>query len=154
MEITKVDINRPFAEFVDSNKEKVVVEDDNDYLKILLTIEDVVLFRWQTRPILKDKSVISAYKKLTKDFDNQKKGSLASEISMQVKTELVRNKIKGGRNYTYGEIMSCLKYLIKIVENHHRPDGRGYLYWVKTIFEGNMPETEEEILKYILKHEM
>lgn len=154
MEITDVDAKRPLAELVDSNKEKVVVEDDDDYLRILLTIEDMVLFTWQTRPILKDKTVLSAYKKLTKDFDKQKKGSLASEISMRVKAELVRNRIEGGRDYTYGGIMSCLKYLIKIVKNHHRPDGRGYLYWVKIVFEGNMPETEEEILEYILKHEL
>ena len=111
------------------------------------------MFTWQGKPILKDKTVISAYRKLTKDFDKQKKGSLASEISLHVKAELVRNRIEGGRDYTYGEIMSCLKYLIKIAKNHNSPSGRGYLQWIKTIFEGNMPETGEEILEYILKHE-
>ncbi|MCG7850185.1 MAG: hypothetical protein MIO93_13570 [ANME-2 cluster archaeon] len=153
MEITEADVNRPLAELVESGNEKVLFEDIADYYEIFFSIENTVLNIWQKKPFLKDKTVLSAYNKLTKDFDGQKEGSLADEISKSVKALLVQNKLEGERSYTYGEINSCVKHLIKLVKQHSSPSGIGYLHWIKTFYEGNMPKTDEEIWDYIEKYE-
>jgi len=153
MEITEADVNRPLAELAESGNDKVLFEDIGDYYEIFFSIENTVLNIWQKKPFLKDKTVLSAYKKLKKDFDGQKEGSLADEISKSVKALLVLNKLEGERSYTYGEINSCVKHLIKLVKQHRSPNGIGYLYWIKTFFEGNMPKTRAEIWKYIQKYE-
>jgi len=153
MEITEADVNRPLAELVESGNEKVLFEDIADYYEIFFSIENTVLNIWQKKPFLKDKTVLSAYNKLKKDFDGQKEGSLADEISKSVKALLVQNKLEGERSYTYGEINSCVKHLIKLVKQHRSPSGIGYLHWIKTFFEGNMPKTDKEIWDYIEKYE-
>jgi len=153
MEITEADVNRPLAELVESSREKVVIEDMGDYYDIFFSIEYIVLNFWEKKPALKDKTVLSAYHKLKKDFDGQKKGSLADEISKSVKAMLVHNKIEGERSYTYEEIISCVKYLIKLVNQHRSPSGIGYLQWIKTFFEGNMPITDTELFDYIEEYE-
>ena len=153
MENTEANVNRPFAELVESGNEKVLFEDIADYYEIFFSIENTVLNIWQKKPFLKDKTVLSAYNKLKKDFDGQKEGSLADEISKSVKALLVQNKLEGERSYTYGEINSCVKHLIKLVKQHRSPSGIGYLHWIKTFFEGNMPKTEKEIWDYIEKYE-
>ena len=153
MDITEADVNRPLAELVESGNEKVLFEDIGDYYEIFFSIESTVLNFWQKKPALKDKTVLSAYHKLKKDFDGQKKGSLADEISKSVKAMLVHNKIEGERSYTYGEINSCVKHLIKLVNQHRSPSRIGYLQWIQTFFEGNMPKTDTEIWEYIQKYE-
>ena len=153
MDVTEADVNRPLAELVENSREKVVIEDMGDYFEIFFSIESTVLNFWQKKPALNDKTVLSAYHKLKKDFDGQKKGSLAYEISKSVKALLVFNKIDGERGYTYEEIISYVKYLIKLVNQHRSPSGVGYLHWIKTFFEGNMPETRAEIWEYIQKYE-
>ena len=153
MEITEADVNRPLRELVESSREKVVIEDMGDYYDIFFSIEYIVLNFWEKKPVLKDKTVLSAYHKLKKDFDGQKKGSLADEISKSVKAMLVHNKIEGERSYTYEEIISCVKYLIKLVNQHRSPSRIGYLQWIKTFFEGNMPITDTEIGDYIDEYE-
>ena len=153
MEITEADVNRPLAELVENSREKVVIEDMGDYYEIFYSIEYIVLNFWQKKPALNDKTVLSAYHKLKKDFDGQKKGSLADEILKSVKAVLVFNKIEGERSYTYEEIISCVKYLIKLVNQHRSPSRIGYLQWIQTFFEGNMPITEIDICEYIDKYE-
>ena len=153
MDVTEADVNRPLAELVESSREKVVIEDMGDYYDIFFSIEYIVLNFWEKKPALKDKTVLSAYHKLKKDFDGQKKGSLADEISKSVKAMLVHNKIEGERSYTYEEIISCVKYLIKLVNQHRSPSRIGYLQWIKTFFEGNMPITDTEISDYIDEYE-
>jgi len=153
MEITEADVNRPLAELVENSREKVLFEDIGDYYEIFFSIESTVLNFWQKKPALNDKTVLSAYHKLKKDFDGQKKGSLADEISKSVKAMLVHNKIEGERSYTYGEINSCVKHLIKLVNQHRSPSRIGYLHWIQTFFEGNMPITEIDICEYIDKYE-
>ena len=153
MEITEADVNRPLAELVENSREKVVIEDMGDYYEIFYCIESTVLNFWQKKPALNDKTVLSAYHKLKKDFDGPKKGSLADEISKSVKAVLVFNKIEGERSYTYEEIISCVKYLIKLVNQHRSPSRIGYLQWINTFFEGNLPITETEIGDYIEKYE-
>ncbi len=153
MEITEADVNRPLAELVESDNGKVAIEDIADYHEIFASIESVVLFMWQENPALKDKTVLSAYNKLKKDFDSQKKGSLAYTISQSVKGQLMLNRIEGERSYTYEEIISCVKYLIKLVNQHRSPSRIGYLQWIKTFFEGNMPITDTDISDYIDEYE-
>ena len=153
MYITEADVNRPLAELVENSRGKVVIEDMGEYCDIFFNIESTVLNFWQEKPALKDKMVLSAYHKLKKDFDGQKKGSLADEISKSVKAVLVFNKIEGERGYTYEEIISCVKYLIKLVNQHRSPSRIGYLQWIKTFFEGNMPITDTEISDYIDEYE-
>lgn len=63
------------------------------------------------------------------------------------------NRIERGRSYTYGEIISCVRLLIKLVKQHRSPSGIGYLQWIKTFYEGNMPKTDEEMRDYIEKYE-
>ncbi len=154
MEITEADVNRPLAELVESGNGKVAIEDIAKYHEIFASIELVVLFMWQENPALNDKTVLSAYNKLKKDFDSQKKGSLAYTISQSVKGQLMLNRIEGERSYTYGEIISCVRLLIKLVKQHRSPSGIGYLHWIKTFYGGNMPKTDEEILEYTLKYEI
>jgi hypothetical protein len=153
MKITEADVNRPVAELVERGNKKVLFEDIDEYYEIFYSIESTVLNFWQKKPALNDKTVLSAYNKLKKDFDGQKKDSLADEISKSVKALLVFNKIEGKRGYNYGEINSCIKILIKLVKQHRSPSGIGYLHWIKTFFEGNMPKTKSEIRKYIQKYE-
>jgi len=153
MYTTEADVNRPFAELVKKSRGKVVIEDMGDYCNIFFNIESTVLNFWQEKPALKDKMVLSAYHKLKKDFDGQKKGSLADDISKSMKALLVFNKIEGERGYTYEEIISCVKYLIKLVNQHRSPSRIGYLQWIKTFFEGNMPITDTEISDYIDEYE-
>ncbi|MBW2741175.1 MAG: hypothetical protein JRE64_20560, partial [Deltaproteobacteria bacterium] len=99
MEITEADVNRPLAELVENSKEKVIIEDIAEYSEIFFSIESTVLNIWQKKPALNDKTVLSAYHKLKNDFDGQKKGSLADEISKSVKALLLYNKIEGERSY-------------------------------------------------------
>ena len=153
MEITKADVNRPLAELVESGKGNMAIKDMAEYQEIFASIESVVLFMWQENPALKDKTVLSAYNKLKKDFDSQKKGSLAYTISQSVKGQLMLNRIEGERSYTYEEIISCVRLLIKLAKQHRSPSGIGYLHWIKTFYEGNMPTTESEIREYIQKYE-
>ena len=153
MENTEANVNRPLAELVEKGNGKVAFEDILDYHEIFVSIESVVLFMWQENPALKDKTVLSAYNKLKKDFDGQKEGSLAYNISQSVKGQLMLNRIEGERSFTYGEIISCVRLLIKLVKQHRSPSGIGYLQWIKTFFEGNMPKTDQEIWDYIEKYE-
>jgi len=153
MEIKKADVNQPLAELVENGNRKVAIEDIADYHEILASIESVVLFMWHEKPNLKGKTVLSAYNKLKKDFDSQKKGSLAYTISQSVKGQLMLNRIEGERSYTYGEIISCVRLLIKLAKQHRSSSGIGYLHWIKTFYEGNMPKTESEIREYIKKYE-
>ena len=80
-------------------------------------------------------------------------GKVGYNISESVKGQLVLNIIEGERSYTYGEIISCVRLLIKLVKQHRSPSGIGYLHWIKTFYEGNMPKTESEIREYIQKYE-
>ena len=153
MENTRVHVNQQLAELVENGNGNVAIEDIADYHEIFVSIESVVLFMWQENPALKDKTVLSAYNKLKKDFDGQKEGSLAYNISQSVKGQLMLNRIEGERSFTYGEIISCVRLLIKLVKQHRSPSGIGYLQWIKTFFEGNMPKTDQEIWDYIEKYE-
>lgn len=153
MENTRVHVNQQLAELVENGNGNVAIEDIADYHEIFVSIEYVVLFMWQENPALNDKTVLSAYNKLKKDFDGQKEGSLAYNISQSVKGQLMLNRIEGERSFTYGEIISCVRLLIKLVKQHRSPSGIGYLQWIKTFFEGNMPKTDQEIWDYIEKYE-
>ena len=146
-------MSQPLADLVESGTRKVSEENVADYQGILTCIEAAVLYAWQENPNLNDKKVLSAYNKIKKDFDGQKKGSLADEISQSVKGQLMLYKIEDNKIYTHGEIISCVKFLIKIAKNHKSRNGIGYLHWIKTFYEGNMPTTEEAILEHIQKYE-
>ncbi len=146
-------MSQSLADLVESGTKKVSIENISDYHGILTSIEAAVLHTWQENTNLNDKKVLSAYNKLKKDFDGQKKGSLADKISQSVKGQLMLYKSEDNKIYTHGEIISCVKILIKIAKNHKSPNGIGYLHWIKTFYEGNMPETEEDMLEYAQKYE-
>ena len=65
---------------------------------------------------------------------------------------IIRTREKQGK-YTYGEIISCISYLIKIAHEHKSSDGVGYLKWVKTFFDGDMPLTVDDIVDHIFQNE-
>jgi hypothetical protein len=142
----------PLSELTENDRKIVDVTDMEEYAVIFFNIEYQILVYWKQHPHMKDKTVLHALITLTRSFDNQKESSLAGRIARAVK-EGVHSSRKEGKVYTYGEVISCLKLIKKIVKIHRAPHGRGYLYWVETFFQGRLPETEEEIKNYILKYE-
>lgn len=141
------------AELVKDNKERVDVTAMEKYAEIFFSIEQTILDYWEEHPKLKDKVVLSAFKKLIYDFDSHIETSLAGRISESVKEMLVYMMVKKEKVYTYGEIISCVKLLKKIAKIHKAPHGRGYLYWVRTFLKGSLPQTKKEMREYILKYE-
>lgn len=140
------------AELTEDDRKTVDVTKMEEYAGIFLYIEYNIIKYWYEHPSLKDRDVLSTFKKLITSFDNHKEGSLAGIISRSVKYELIRQR-EEGKVYTYGEVISCVRLLKKILKVHKAPHGRGYLYWVETFFGGKLPETTEEILEYILQYE-
>ena len=154
IEITDEDIRVPIAELVVNDNKRVKISDMADYCDVFFAIENTVYSYWESNADLADNDVIRIFVNLLRDLDRQKEGTLESEISMGIKAILTWRNIKGMRPYTAGEIASCISFLLKIAKNHKSPDGRGYLKWIKTFFEGRMPKTVEEQIEYTLKNEM
>ncbi len=152
-EITDEDLLDPLTAFVKPDKREVVIADMEDYADVFYAVEYTVMCIWQDDPALEDRDVISAYKKLLKDFDGGEEGSLVDEISKSVKAMLLYRRLDGREDYTHGEIVSCLKFLVNIARQHKSPSGRGYLHWLRVFFEGKLPVTEGEMLDYILRYE-
>lgn len=153
IEITEEDVKVPITELVVNDKRHVKIKDMADYYDVFFALENTTFRYWGSHPKLTDSDVISAFNSILRDFDNQKDGTLASELSMGVKAVLILRKRNNTKNYTLGEITSCISLLIKLAKEHERPDGRGYLRWIKAFFEGKMPKTEGEITKYILQND-
>jgi len=151
MELPYIDI--PLEELTEPDRTPVAVTAMEHYAGIYFYIEYPILLYWKKHPHLKDKKVISVFKKLIKNFDHHKGSSLEGIISRAVKAELLRSKVEEGRIYTYGEVISCVRLLKNIAKTHRSSNGRGYLHWVETFFVGKLPETKEEIKEYILKYE-
>lgn len=145
-------MDTPLSQLVEADRKRIVIKNMADYAEILFSIEEPILSYWKENPKLKDRDVLFAFAKLLKRFDNHKEQYLPGRISISLKEMLVYEKEKG-RTYTYGEVVSCLTLLKNIAKTHRSPNGRGYLQWIQTFFEGNLPETEEEILEYIRKYE-
>jgi hypothetical protein len=143
----------PLAQLTEDDRKMVDVTKMEEYTLIFFHIEHAVLRYWYKHPTLKDRDVLSTFKKLIKNFDNHKEGSLAGIISRSVKYELIRQRKEEKKVYTYGEVISCVRLLKKILKIHKAPNKRGYLHWVETFFEGKLPETEEEITEYIRQYE-
>lgn len=140
------------ADITDPDRTPADVTQMDEYAEIFFCLEFSILRYWKNHSRLKDKKVISTFKRLIKSFDDNTESSLAGILSREVKAELIRLK-EEGRTFTYGEIISCVRLLKKIAKIHKSPDGRGYLRWVETFFRGQLPETEKEMRDYILKYE-
>jgi transcriptional antiterminator len=153
-EITEEEVKAPLGELVINNKKQVKIKDMADYYDVFFAIENTTFHYWIGNPDLNDRKVINAFNHLLRDFDNQKEGGLASEISKSVKAILIWRKRNKDRDYTLGELTSCISLLIKLANEHKSSGGRGYLKWIRAFFEGRMPESEEEIMKYILQNEI
>ncbi len=154
IEITDADVDVPLADLVKNDRRRVKIMDMGDYSDIFYAIESTILDYWAFHPQLKDRDVIKAFNELIRDFDNLKEGTLACEISKEVKAVLVWRRRNNQKDYTYGEIISCLSLLRKLAKIHRSSDGIGYLKWIKAFFEDRLPETEEEIIEYILENEL
>lgn len=153
-EINEEDVKFPISMLVLGSKKPVEIIDMADYADIFFAIENTVLhFVSESDTNVIDQDVLKAYNYLLKDFDNHKEDTLESEISKSIKAFLIMRKKNGERGYTYGEIISCVKFLIKIANDHKSPDGLGYIRWVKTFLEGNMPKSIDEIVEYIFQNE-
>ncbi|KYK32852.1 MAG: hypothetical protein AYK22_01650 [Thermoplasmatales archaeon SG8-52-3] len=154
-ELTEEDVKVPIRKLVLSSKKPVKIRNMEDYADIFFSIENTVFYNWsEFDSVLNDQDVLNAYNQLLEDFDNQKENSLSSEISKSVKAFLLMRKKEGMKDYTYGEIASCVSYIIEIANNHKSPDGLGYLKWIRTFFEGNMPKNIDEIAKYMFENEI
>jgi hypothetical protein len=153
-DITEEDVKVPLHTLVIDRRTRVNIGNMADYSDVFAAIEGTVLAFWQEATRIRDKDVLSAYTALLKDFDHQPEGSLASEIAKCVKANLLSRRQEKLKDYTYGEITSCLTKLITIAKDHRSPDGIGYLKWVKTFFEGDMPMDIGSILEYMFTNEM
>ena len=146
------EVRLPLANFVSNDTARVKIDDMADYGSIFFAIEWIVMNHWKIFPIV-DKDVRETYHRLLKDFDGHEEGTLGSTIAKSVKAALIYEREHNNWQYTRGEITSCLKHLINILDNHRSPDGVGYLKWTTTFFEGELPETEEDLRKYIRENE-
>ncbi|MFQ6060667.1 MAG: hypothetical protein ACE5KV_05135 [Thermoplasmata archaeon] len=154
VELTEEEVGVPLAELVIDDKKRVRIDDMADYYEVFFAIECSTLLYWESHEEITDKDVMKAFNRLLLDFDNQKEGTLASEISKAVKANLILRRRDQEEDYTFGEIASCISFLKRIAKHHKSPDGRGYLKWIRAFFEGRMPMTEEEIVDYILQNEV
>lgn len=143
----------PIAKLVINNKKGVKINDMADYYDLFFAIENTTLLYWESHTDITDKDVINAFNRLLRDFDNQKEGTLESEISKDIKVILILRKNDKKEDYTLGEIVSCIILLMKIAKEHQSSNGIGYLKWIRAFFEGRMPLTEEEITEYIFQNE-
>jgi hypothetical protein len=148
------DVNVPLRTLVIDKRTGVNIWNMGVYAEVFAAMEGTVMVFWAKDRTIRDKDVLSAYTSLLKDFDGQPEGSLAAEIAKCVKAILLSRKQEKLKDYTYGEITSCLSKLIIIAKDHRSPDGIGYLKWVKTFFEGNMPMDRMSILEYMIKNEL
>jgi hypothetical protein len=153
-DFTEEDVTVPLHTLVIDKRTAVKIRNMADYSDVFAAIEGTVLAFWQEETRIHDRDVLSAYTSLLRDFDHQPEGSLASEIAKCVKAILLSKKQETQKDYTYGEITSCLSMLITIAKDHRSPDGIGYLKWVKTFFEGDMPMDRNTIIEYMFKNEM
>ena len=151
---TEEDVSVPLHTLVIDKRTARNIWDMADYADVFAVIEGTVLAFWDEERKIRDKDVLSAYTSLLKDFDHQPERSLASEIAKSVKAVLLSRKQEKLKDYTYGEITSCVSKLLTIAKDHRSPDGIGYLRWVKTFFDGNMPNDKDAIMEYIFKNEM
>ena len=153
-ELSEEDVMVPLDTLVLNRRTPVNIWDMARYSDVFGAIETTVLQVWQDTPKLRDRDVLAAYTLLLKDFDHQPESSLASEVAKSVKASLIFRARDKEKQYTYGEVLSCVSKLVRIAKDHHSPDGRGYLKWVRTFFEGNMPTNLNDILDYMFKNEM
>ena len=154
-EIIEEDVKVSINKLVISDKKPIIIRNMEDYGEIFFTIENTVLYCYSEFDFnVNDHEVIKTYNSLLKDFDNQKENTLASEISKSVKAFLIMRRKNGKRDYTYGELTSCVSFLIKIAKNHKSPDGLGYIKWIRSFLEGNMPESIDEIVEYMFQNEI
>jgi hypothetical protein len=152
-EPTEEEVRVPLSTLVVDKRTPVRIRDMADYGDIFYAIENTALQVWLEDPALRDRDVLSAYASLLKDFDHQPDGSLASEMAMAVKAFLLLRKHNKQKEYTYGEVTSCLSKLVTIAKGHRCADGVGYLKWVKTFFSGKMPTSMNDIMEYISRNE-
>jgi transcriptional antiterminator len=130
-EITEEEENAPLSELVINSKKQVKIKDMSDYYDVFFAIENTTFHYWIDNPDLNDKKVIKVFSHLIRDFDNQKEEGLASEISKGVKAILIWRKRNKDRDYTFGELTSCISLLIKLANEHKSSDGKGYLKWIR-----------------------
>ncbi len=154
VDISDEDVKVPVKALVIDDKKRVKIRNMADYADIFFAVEKTTYHCWLLNPKITDRDVISAFNSLIRDFDNQEAGTLAWEISTCVKAFLILRKRKKQRDYTLGEIFSCIAFLIKLAKQHQSSSGVGYLTWIRTFFEGRLPETREENLLYILLNEL
>jgi len=140
-------------ELVLKDTRRVKIKNLEDYGAIFFAVEYTVNLFWEEYSSLTDETVKDVYQQLIRDFDNHDGGLLCSAIEKGVKIVLIDEQDRRGQKYSKGELLSCLSHLVKMLENHKSPDGIGYLKWTKLFFEGELPETEEEIRKYIKENE-
>ena len=153
-DFTEEDVSVPLHTLVVDKRIAVNIWNMVNYADVFASIEGTVLAFWDEKHNIRDKDVLSTDTILLKDFDHQPEGSLVSEVAKCVKAILLSRKQEKLKDYTYAEITSCLTKFITIARDHRSPDGIGYLKWMKTFFEGNMPMDMDSIMGYIFKNEM
>ena len=154
LEISESELETPLIALVDPKKTKVRIKDMADYYEIFMGAEGTIFHLMKQDNDLNDKKVILAYDSLLRDFDGREKGSLADHVGKGIKAFLLLRKKSTKKDFTFGEIMSCLLLMKKLAIQHRSSDGHGYLKWIKAFFEGNMPTNPIDMLLYIKKNEL
>ena len=148
------EIRKPISELVLPDKTEVDATDMGKYSDIFFSLESPIFSAWGQQPFLKDKDVLGAFQAILEDLDSQPDGSLAWLLATSLKARLMFCKGRGGKDFTLGEAVSCIKLLIHIAHEHENTDGDGYLRWVRAFFTTGLPQTHKENLEYLLKNEL
>ncbi len=145
------ELNGPLLEIVNPSKKMVPIHDMNEYKTIFFSIEKPVFDYWKQNSETTDETIIKNLESLKQGFDNPQ-NELGEQIKRSIKTTILLNKDK--KEYSYGDIMSCIVRLKNLAKHHESFDGIGYLKWLERFFEGTIPQTPEEIEEYIKKEEI
>jgi len=148
------EIRQLIASLVLPDATEVDATDMGRYSDIFFALESIVLSGWEQKPSLRDKDVLEAVDTLLSDLDNQPEGSFAWLLATSLKARLMFRKGRGGKDFTLGEVVSCIKLLAHIAREHENSAGDGYLRWVRAFFTTGLPKTSMENLDYLVENEL
>ncbi len=148
------EIRKPIATLLLPDAAEADATDMGRYEDIFFALESSIFTGWNQNSALKDSDVLEAFHTLLDDFDSQPDGSFAWLLATSLKARFLFRKGRGGKDFTLGEAVSCIKLLIRIAREHENPAGDGYLRWVRAFFTTGLPQTPMENADYLLENEL
>jgi len=148
------EIRKPIASLVLPDAAEVDATDMGKYSDIFFALESMIFTGWRQQPSLDDKEVLEALDTALSDLDSQPEGSFAWILATSLKARLMFRKGRGGKDFTMGEIVSCIRLLARIAREHENSTGDGYLRYLRAFFTTGLPETAKEHVDYLVKNEL